>query len=125
MNDTWQCPKCTETYMQHWRDERDPAYCKSCADAIRGDCRAPDHDNPVDLPHLCYYREEETGGPCRYCGLPIDGQGPCSDCTETFEGMSTADIKALFAADAENAPEGPSVFEVNVVPPEGSQADER
>ncbi|MEU3613456.1 hypothetical protein ABZ725_14230 [Streptomyces sp. NPDC006872] len=51
---------------------------------------------------------------CETCGETCSAAALCS-CWVSFDGMTTADIKALLAADADAAPEGAKVFEVNPV----------
>jgi hypothetical protein len=123
---TFHCLRCNDTYQGHWRDEREQFVCKECADRDRGDCRLPHLDGGCgSRKHLCAWRIEEPGGPCRWCGdpVPLDRTQPCPNCWETFDGMAIADIKGVFAADAENAPEGSAVFEIRPVVEGGPDAD--
>lgn len=96
---TFLCPACSETYQPHWCDPNGTNLCRTCAAARRGDCTFEDH--PAHLgTHPCSYGTEEPGTPCRYCATPVPADGtPCPACWTTFDGMTTADIKAVFAAD--------------------------
>jgi hypothetical protein len=109
----FQCPTCTETYQPHWRDKADPKLCRTCGERRDGFCKwADEHPQHLDQ-HPCSTSEEEPGSPCRYCATPVPANGdPCPKCWLSFDGMNIADIKAVFAADAEAAPEGEAVFEV-------------
>jgi hypothetical protein len=110
---TFQCPECTETYQVHWRARDGSALCWSCEQRRDGFCKwADEHPEHFSL-HPCSVRDEEPGGPCRYCGQPVPLNGdPCPRCWLTFDGMSIADVKAVFAADAENTPDGAPVFDI-------------
>lgn len=92
----FRCPACTETYQPDWRDP-DSDLCRTCAAAQRGDCQFDTHPNHPE--HPCSYGTEQPGDPCRYCTTPVPVTGPCTDCWRTFDGMTIADIKAVFAAD--------------------------
>jgi hypothetical protein len=96
---TFTCPDCTDTYQPHWRDPNGTNLCRSCADYRAGRCAADNHPQHLDE-HPCTQAREEPGTPCRWCGAPVPMDGkPCPQCTISFEGMSLADIKAVFAAD--------------------------
>jgi hypothetical protein len=113
---TFTCPTCTETYQPHWRASDGSGLCRTCAERRDGFCKWAD-EHPQHLAvHPCSTSEEEPGSPCRYCAAPVPLNGdPCPNCWQTFDGMTIADIKAVFAADAENAPEGAPVFDVKPV----------
>jgi hypothetical protein len=112
---TFVCPECTETYQPHWRDPNGTNLCRGCAERQAGYCKFDDHPQHLDQ-HPCSTSSEEAGSPCRYCAAPVPLNGdPCPNCWQTFEGMSTADVKALFAADAEAVPEGTPVFDIRPV----------
>jgi hypothetical protein len=113
---TFICPTCTETYQPHWRASDGSGLCRSCAERQDGFCRwADEHPQHLDI-HPCSTSTEDPGSPCRYCAAPVPLNGdPCPNCWQTFDGMTTADIKAVFAADAEAAPEGVPVFDVRPV----------
>lgn len=57
---------------------------------------------------------------CETCGEICSAAALCS-CWVGFDGMTIADVKAAFAADAEAAPDGAAVFDIKPVtdPPEG------
>lgn len=93
VTNTFTCPACTDTYQLHWRDPNSLiGWCKGC-----GPCKFPVH--PHDA-YPCSGPLEQPGEPCRWCGklLPAEAEW-CPDCAIPFEGMSLADIKAVFAAD--------------------------
>lgn len=113
---TFTCTTCTETYQPHWRASNGSRLCRTCAEQQAGYCKwADEHPQHLDQ-HPCSTSSEEPGTPCRYCGDPVPLNGdPCPNCWQTLEGMSIADIKAIFAADAEAAPEDTLVFDVKPV----------
>jgi len=108
------CPTCTETYQPHWRDPGSDL-CRSCGQSRDGFCKwADEHPQHLDQ-HPCSGSSEEPGSPCRYCAAPVPLNGdPCPHCWQTFDGMSIADVKAVFAADAE-AMEGEPVFNITPI----------
>lgn len=93
------CPACIQVYQLHWRDPEEGRWCRTCAAERRGDCQFADHPGHRDR-HPCSYGTEEPGTPCRYCATPVPMDGtPCPRCWQSFGGMTTAEIKAVFAAD--------------------------
>jgi hypothetical protein len=97
VSDTFTCPRCTDTYQAHWHDPDGTKLCRWCADTQAGRCDIPghpDHDSP------CGHAPQKPGDPCCYCGKPLPAEAHCCpDCVLPFEGMTLADIKAVFAAD--------------------------
>lgn len=93
------CPNCIEIYKPHWRDPQGANLCRVCARMRRGECQFTDHPGHLSL-HPCAYGTEAPGEPCRYCARPVpaDDSG-CPFCWTQVEGLSMADLKALFAAD--------------------------
>lgn len=116
MTTTFQCPTCTETYQPHWRASDGSGLCRTCAEHRDGFCKwADEHPQHLDV-HPCSTSQEEPGSPCRHCAAPVPLNGdPCPNCWLSFDGMSTADVKAVFAADAEAAPDGAPVFDIKPV----------
>lgn len=110
------CPTCTEMYQPHWRASDESGLCRKCADRRDGFCKwADQHPQHLDQ-YPCSGSSEEPGGPCRYCAEPVPlNDAPCPNCWQTFDGMSIADVKALFAADADITPDGETVFEVSPI----------
>lgn len=109
---TFTCPACTETYQSHWRTD-DSGMCRTCAERRDGFCKFDDHPQHILDQHPCSGTTEEPGSPCRYCAAPVPLTGdPCPNCWETFDGMSLADIKAVFAADADGCEPGEAVFDI-------------
>lgn len=94
------CPGCAEIYRLHWLAGDGSGLCSSCAGRRDGSCKwADEHPQHLDQ-HPCSTASEEPGTPCRYCAeaVPLDGT-PCPNCWHSLDGMTTADIKAAFAAD--------------------------
>jgi hypothetical protein len=110
---TFLCPDCGETYRDHWRDRTDQAVCRTCGERRDGFCKWADDHPGHFTQHPCSTSTEDPGSPCRYCATPVPVNGdPCPDCWKSLTGMNLADVKAVFAADAEAVPEGTPVFEV-------------
>ncbi|MEU0354920.1 hypothetical protein [Streptomyces cyaneofuscatus] len=69
-----------------------------------------DHPHPE---HPCAKKPEQPGEPCRFCQEPIPPTGgPCPHCWTSLDGMTTADIKALFAADADGRGDDEPVLDI-------------
>lgn len=98
MSSAFACPSCTETYQPHWRAPDGSGLCRTCANERDGHCEFDNHPEHL-TDHPCSYGTEQAGEPCRYCGNPVSTPGPCPTCWLSFKGMTTADIKAVFAAD--------------------------
>lgn len=118
---TFICPRCHDTYQPHWRDPNGSSLCRTCVEIQSGFCSSENHPEHLSE-HPCTVTREDPGSPCRYCAapFPLDGR-PCPNCWQSFDSMSMADIKAVFAADAEAAPEGAPVFDIKPVIHGGEQ----
>ncbi|MFJ6215067.1 hypothetical protein ACIQGZ_17285 [Streptomyces sp. NPDC092296] len=112
------CPACSETYQPLWRDPGGTKLCRACAAGRAGRCQYDDHPGHLS-DHPCSYGTESPGGPCRYCGDPVPADGPCARCWQPMSDLSTAGMRALFAADGmfTLGPPRPT-------PPSGQEADQ-